>query len=77
MKTTLTISKRGIITIPMKIRKEAGIQPEDILIAENTPDGILLRTSVTLPLEMYSESRIVEFDQSEAVLEKMMKSSKN
>ena len=50
------------------MRKAAGIRPQDSLIAETTPEGILLRPAVTLPLEMYSDERVAEFDAAEAEL---------
>jgi antitoxin component HigA of HigAB toxin-antitoxin module len=37
-----------------------------------TPEGLPLRTAVTLPVEMYSEKRIGEFDEAEADLEKVL-----
>jgi bifunctional DNA-binding transcriptional regulator/antitoxin component of YhaV-PrlF toxin-antitoxin module len=68
MKATLTISGRGLIALPAKMREAAGIRPQDNLIAETTPEGILLRPAVTVPIEIYSEERIAEFDQAEAEL---------
>ena len=56
------------MTLPAKIRKAMGFQANDQLIAETTPHGLLLRPTVTLPLEMYSPSRIQEFDAAEADL---------
>jgi len=50
------------------MRKAAGIRPKDSLIAETTPEGILLRPAVTLPVEMYTPERIAEFDAAEADL---------
>ncbi len=50
------------------MREAAGIRPQDNLIAETTPEGILLRPAVTVPIEIYSEERIAEFDQAEAEL---------
>jgi hypothetical protein len=57
--------------------KALGIKPDDQLIAETTPDGLILRPAVTLPIEMYSEARIREFDQAEAELEKVLRRKKN
>lgn len=50
------------------MRKEAGIRPQDTLIAETTPEGILLRPAVTLPVEIYTPERLAEFDAAEADL---------
>jgi bifunctional DNA-binding transcriptional regulator/antitoxin component of YhaV-PrlF toxin-antitoxin module len=64
----ISVSGRGLIALPAAIRKAAGIRPKDSLIAETTPDGVLLRPAVTLPVEIYSADRIAEFDQAEANL---------
>ena len=37
-------------------------------MAEVTPTGILLRPTVTLPVEIYTDKRIQEFDESEEEL---------
>ncbi|MBI2741933.1 MAG: AbrB/MazE/SpoVT family DNA-binding domain-containing protein [Rhodospirillales bacterium] len=68
MKTTLTVTDRGTITLPAKLRRQLGIKADDQLIAEATPEGLLLRPAVTLPVEMYSDARIAEFDAAEAEL---------
>ena len=68
MQATLTINNRGVITLPVKLRQAMGLQTDDQLIAETTPQGLLLRPAVTLPLEMYSPARIAEFDELEAEL---------
>jgi AbrB family looped-hinge helix DNA binding protein len=72
MKATLTITSRGAVTLPAKLRVALGLKPDDHLIAETTPEGLLLRPAVTLPVEVYSEARIGEFDQAEADLEKVL-----
>ena len=68
MKTTLTITERGAITLPAKLRKALGLSADDQLIAETTSEGLLLRPAITLPIEMYSEARLREFDEAEADL---------
>lgn len=68
MKTTLTITSRGVVTLPAKLRQALGLQADDQLIAETTPEGLLLRPAVTLALEVYSPEREREFDASEAEL---------
>jgi antitoxin PrlF len=68
MKATLSISGRGLIALPAKMREAAGLRPQDNLIAETTPEGILLRPAVTVPIEIYSDQRIAEFDEAEAEL---------
>ena len=73
MKTTLTVTRRGVVTLPAKLRQALGIKADDQLIAETTPEGLLLRPAVTLPIEMYGEKRVREFDQAEADLEKVLR----
>jgi len=68
MKTTVTITSRGVITLPAKLRQALGLKADDQLIAETTPEGLLLRPSFTLPLEMYTPEREREFDDAEAEL---------
>jgi antitoxin PrlF len=76
MKTTLTISSRGVVTLPAKLRKALGLNADDQLIAETTSEGLLLRPAVTLPIEIYSEKRIREFDEVEAELGKILRRKK-
>ena len=68
MKATLTMTERGVITLPAKLRKALGLSADDQLIAETTSEGLLLRPAVTLPIEMYSEARLREFEEAEAEL---------
>ena len=68
MQATLTINSRGVVTLPAKLRQAMGLKADDQLIAETTPQGLLLRPAVTLPLELYTPERVQEFDQAEADL---------
>jgi antitoxin PrlF len=72
MKATLTLTNRGVVTLPAKLRRALGLRADDQLIAETTPEGLLLRPAVTLPVELYSEKRIREFDEAEAELAKVL-----
>ena len=72
MKATLTLTNRGVVTLPAKLRRALGLRADDQLIAETTPEGLLLRPAVTLPVEIYSEKRIREFDEAEAELAKVL-----
>ena len=68
MKATITITSRGVITLPAKLRQSMGLKADDHLIAETTPEGLLLRPAVTLPIEMYTPEQVQEFDAAEAEL---------
>lgn len=73
MKTTITVTSRGVVTLPLGLRRALGIKADDTLIAETTPEGLLLRPAVTLPVEIYTDRRIQEFDDSEAELARAMR----
>jgi bifunctional DNA-binding transcriptional regulator/antitoxin component of YhaV-PrlF toxin-antitoxin module len=73
MKATLTLTRRGVVTLPAKLRRALGIMAEGQLIAETTPEGLLLRPALALPVETYSDDRIEQFDAAEAELAKVLK----
>jgi AbrB family looped-hinge helix DNA binding protein len=68
MKATVTINSRGVLTLPAKLRDALGLKADDQLIAETTPEGLLLRPAITLPIEVYTPAREREFDEAEAEL---------
>jgi AbrB family looped-hinge helix DNA binding protein len=68
VRAAITITSRGVITLPARLRKALGLRADDQLIAEVTPEGLLLRPAVTLPVEIYTPEREREFDESEAEL---------
>lgn len=76
MKTALTVTSHGVITLPAKLRKALGIKAGDQLIAETTPGGLLLHPAVTFPIEIYSEKRIREFDEGAAELGRIQRCKK-
>lgn len=68
MRATVTVSSRGLIALPARLRDELGLKADDVLLVETTSEGILLRPAVTLPVEIYSPDRIREFDGEEGRL---------
>jgi antitoxin PrlF len=72
MKATVTINGRGVVTLPAKLRQALGLKADDQLIAETTPEGLLLRPAVTLPVELYTPVREREFDAAEAELAELL-----
>ena len=72
MQAQLTVNSRGVVTLPAKIPQAMGFQANDQLIAEITPQGLLLRPTVTLPIEIYTPERVQEFDATEADLALLM-----
>ena len=73
MTATVTINQRGNLTLPAAIRKEMGLSANDQMIAETTDEGILLRPAITMPLEIYTDERIAEFELEEARLAEVLK----
>ena len=76
MKARLIVTSRGVVTLPAKLRQALGIRADDQLIAEITPEGLLLRPAVTLPVEIYTDQRLREFDEAEAELDKVLRRKK-
>ena len=72
MRTEISIGRRGAITLPAKLRKKFGLSQNDKLIVEDTDQGLLLRPAVSMPVEIYTEERIAEFQEDETALEKML-----
>lgn len=68
MKTTLTVTAHGSITLPARLRRQLDIGPGHQLIAEVTSDGLLLRPAASPAVELYDDRRITEFDEAEAEL---------
>ena len=61
------VGKRGTFVIPAPLRRRFGLVEGSEVIAEETPDGILIRPAVTIALEIYSPERKAEFILSNAV----------
>jgi bifunctional DNA-binding transcriptional regulator/antitoxin component of YhaV-PrlF toxin-antitoxin module len=51
MGTTITISPRGTLTLPIAIRRKLRLDKNhSVLLAEERPDGIFLHPAVTVPI---------------------------
>jgi AbrB family looped-hinge helix DNA binding protein len=61
------VGKRGTFVIPAALRRRFGLMEGSEVIAEETPDGILIRPAMTVALEIYSAERKAEFLLSNAV----------
>lgn len=68
MQSKVTINERGVITIPARMREAYGLKADDELIIEDTEHGLLLRPAFSVPIEVYSESRISEFSSDEKAI---------
>ena len=64
---TSKVGKRGTVVVPARLRRKFGIEEGRLVIAEERPDGILIRPAVALPVEIYTPERKAEFLLSNAV----------
>lgn len=62
MRTSLTISSRGQITLPADIRKRMGILAGGVVILEEREDEIALRPAAVLEIENYSDDDIARWN---------------
>ena len=67
---TSKIGKKGVVVIPARLRRLYGLEEGSLVITEETPEGILIRPAVALPVEIYSPARRAEFLLSTATNEK-------
>lgn len=67
------LGKKGQVTIPRQVLKRLGLEGEVPLTVETTPDGaIVLRQAVLVPVEIYSDARIKEFEESSRIDPKLL-----
>jgi len=55
------VGRRGTFVIPATLRRRFGFDEGTLVIAEERPDGILLRPAVAIPVEVYTPERKAEF----------------
>jgi AbrB family looped-hinge helix DNA binding protein len=55
------VGKRGAIIVPSRLRRKFGIEQGKLVVAEERPEGILIRPAVALPVEVYTPERRAEF----------------
>lgn len=67
--TTLRVGPRGTVTLPKLLREQYALGTHDLLLAEPTPEGILLRPAVATAIEIYTDERLAEFAESERELD--------
>jgi AbrB family looped-hinge helix DNA binding protein len=62
------IGKKGQLTIPRSVLKAAGIAEESRVMLEATSDGaIVLRQAAVYPIELYTEARVREFEETNTI----------
>ena len=61
------VGKRGVVVIPAPLRRRYGLEEGSLVVAEAREDGILLRSVIATPVEVYTPERRAEFLLSNAV----------
>jgi AbrB family looped-hinge helix DNA binding protein len=62
------IGKKGQVTIPRSVLKAAGIAEESRVVLEVTGDGsIVMRQAAVYPVELYTDERVKEFDETNTI----------
>lgn len=72
---TSRVGKRGTIVVPSRLRRKFGIQEGGLVVAEERPEGILIRPAVAVPVEIYTPARKAEFLLSNVTDEKDYKAA--
>jgi AbrB family looped-hinge helix DNA binding protein len=71
------LGKKGQVTIPRPVLKRLGLEGEVPLTVETTDDGaIVLRQAVLVPIEIYSNERIKEFEASSRIDRKLLSAAR-
>jgi AbrB family looped-hinge helix DNA binding protein len=55
------VGKRGTLVIPAALRRRFGLNEGALIIAEERPDGILIRPAVAIATEAYTPERKAAF----------------
>ena len=67
---TSKVGKRGTVVVPARLRRKFGIEEGRLVVAEERPDGILIRPAVALPVEIHTPERKAQFLLSNAMDER-------
>ncbi|GAB4369622.1 MAG: hypothetical protein Kow00121_09680 [Elainellaceae cyanobacterium] len=57
---TSKVGKRGTLVIPAKLRNRFGLKEGSLVIAEETPEGILLRPAIAMPTAVLTQEQMEE-----------------
>lgn len=64
MTKVISMNERGTLTLPKEFRQKFGLKAGGQIVIEETDEGILLRAGFTSPVEMYSSTRLAEFERN-------------
>jgi len=80
MNKTISIDRRGTLTLPKPMRRRLALSDDGgILIAQETAEGILLRPVTVVPADIYTEEEVAEYRRADEelrdILPKLKKSA--
>ncbi len=59
------LGKKGQLSLPAGVLRRLGLQGSATLLVEETEDGaVLLRPAAVVPVEIYSDARVREFEEA-------------
>ncbi len=64
MERIVSINESGTLTLPKDLRKKYGLEGVDQVAIEESSEGLIIRACATFPIEIYSDERVIEFNQS-------------
>ena len=67
MSEYLRVGKRGTVVIPAKARRRYGLGEGEMLVMEESPEGLLLKPVRAYEVEVYTSERTAEFMLNNAV----------
>lgn len=77
MQDVVTLSERGVMTLPSTIRRNLGLRgKQQFFIRANDNGQIVLQPAMLMPVEYYSEARIAEFAGDEPAVKNWLRKRK-
>ena len=61
MSEYVKVGKRGTLVIPVEVRRRYGLEEGEMLVMEESAQGLLLKPVRVFEVEIYTEERIAEF----------------
>lgn len=61
MLDTIKMGRNGTLVIPAAMRRRLGLAEGELVLIEDTADGLAIRPAVALPLEIYAPERKAAF----------------
>ncbi|RYD36721.1 MAG: AbrB/MazE/SpoVT family DNA-binding domain-containing protein [Verrucomicrobiaceae bacterium] len=78
MSRIVSVNDRGTLTLPKDVRRKLGLGKAGQIILDCDENGqVMLRACAVLPIEIYTEGRMAEFQEAEAELEPFMPGIRN